>query len=262
MKLHIYYMHYDTNKALEKERPEWFSYENCLINLLTTLSTSKVSFQIIFNIVFDGDVEDYQNNFISNYFDISDHQNHIFTTNIIFIKAGSGNASGNTVMNIIRDNLEIHDSDLIYTLENDYLHQNGWLEKIEKLYQSKSHFHYVTLYDHPDKYQHTPSYVKRYDKLVSKIYLTENHHWRTMTSTCFSFITKAEYFKKDILYFQKLRDVFILPFLKIFKGRILLAAIPALSTHCMSRYMAPLVDWKKINDDAIKNINHNITNDF
>jgi hypothetical protein len=251
MNLHIYYMHYDTSRALEKDRPEWFSYENCLKNLITTISASKVNFKIIFNIVYDGDEACYRNNFISNYFDISNYKN------IIFIKAGSGNASGEAVMNIIKGNSDIADDDLVYTLENDYLHRHGWLEKIEELYSSKNFFHYVTMYDHPDKYQHTTCYVKRYDNLVSTVYLTESHHWRTMRSTCFSFITKARYFKEDIFYFKRLRDVFIMPFLKMFKGRILVSAIPALSTHCMNQYMAPLVDWSKINDEVNKN-NDNI----
>jgi hypothetical protein len=244
-------MHYDTKNGVIKDRPSWFDYENCFKNLLKSIEESQVNFYINLNLIFDGNIESFNNNFISKYFNITSNESTLkYKKNIIFINAGSGDASGNKVMDIIEASNEIDDEDLIYTLENDYLHKNDWLRKIEELYKSKNHFHYVTLYDHLDKYEHTSHYVKRYDSLLSKIYVTDTHHWRTMTSTCFSFISKAKYFKRDIFYFRYLRDVFILPFLKIYKRRVLLSAIPALSTHCMTKYMAPTVDWEKINSNV------------
>jgi hypothetical protein len=244
-------MHYDTKNGLKKDRPNWFDYENCLNNLLKTIEASDVSFYIHLNLVFDGAIESFNNNFVSKYFNISKVEStKKYSKKVVLINAGSGDASGNKVMEMIETSKEIDDDDLIYTLENDYLHTNDWLKKVEELHHSKNHFHYVTLYDHPDKYEHTSHYVKRYDSLVSKIFVTDSHHWRTMSSTCFSFISKAKYFRTDIFYFRRLRDVFILPFLKIYKKRVLFSAIPSLSTHCMDKYLAPTIDWKAVNANA------------
>lgn len=61
MKIHIYYRHYNIS-GTEPRRPEWFNYEKCYNNLLTSLPNWETGLYNI-NIVYDG-VED---NWISKY---------------------------------------------------------------------------------------------------------------------------------------------------------------------------------------------------
>lgn len=77
-------------------------------------------------------------------------------------------------------------TDLVYFLENDYLHQEGWLSKVFEAYDSPLPFDYLSLYDHKDKYIYD-----MYQDLRSKVMCSETHHWRTAPSTCASFIVDA-----------------------------------------------------------------------
>jgi hypothetical protein len=84
----------------------------------------------------------------------------------------------------------IEDNDLIYFLENDYMHVTGWVDKIFELFQTYTGLDYVSLYDHNDKY-----FLPMYDSLTSKIFTSPSHHWRTTPSTCGSFITTKQTIK-------------------------------------------------------------------
>ena len=47
---------------------------------------------------------------------------------------------------------KIDKNDLIYFLENDYLHESKWIDEIFNLVKSNIRWDMATLYDHPDKY--------------------------------------------------------------------------------------------------------------
>jgi hypothetical protein len=140
--------------------------------------------------------------------------------------------------------LDIGDNDLIYFLENDYLHVEGWVEKILDLFSIYNNLNYVSLYDHRDKY-----FDPTYDNLVSKIFTSNNHHWRTTPSTCGSYIISKNIFLEDedintsgpgdhykFLHLNEIRDRFVL------------TPIPGLSTHCMDGLLSPTINWEKINN--------------
>jgi len=128
-------------------------------------------------------------------------------------------------------------------LENDYLHVDDWYEKIIDIFETYNIDGYVSLYDHLDKY-----IDPAYNDLVSQIYITKSSHWRTVPSTCGSFVVNKRTLDNDYdihTSFYSDHDKFI--WLGQNRNRLILSPIPSLSTHCSHKFMAPLIDWNKIN---------------
>jgi hypothetical protein len=228
MKIHIFYRHYNVQGKGNGGRPIWFDYEKCFVNLLNTIENKNVDLHVIM----DGNVN---NNFINKYKD-----KYILHS----ISTGSDYGSYLETYKYIK-NLNIDDKDLIYFLENDYLHVNNWVDKVIELFLTYKGLNYISLYDHLDKYGNIPG--PDYSDLVSKIITTENHHWRTTPSTCGSYIIPKNIFIEDedintggpgdhnkFLYLNKT------------KNRFVLTPIPGLSTHCMEGLMSPTIEWNKI----------------
>lgn len=60
MNIHIFYSHYNVTGTDNKNRPYWFDYEKCFINLLNTIKENNVFKEknnIKLNIVMDGNIE-------------------------------------------------------------------------------------------------------------------------------------------------------------------------------------------------------------
>jgi uncharacterized protein (DUF927 family) len=228
MKIHILYRHYNVEGAGNKSRPSWFDYKKCFINLLNTIEDKNVDLHVIM----DGDST---GNFIENYKDKYTLHN---------INAGGDYNSYLETYRYIKM-LNIDNNDLIYFLENDYLHIDNWVEEIVTLFQTYPQgLNYVSLYDHNDKY-----FLPMYDNLVSKIFTTETRHWRTTPSTCGSYIIPKNIFIED----EDINtggpgdhDKFL--HLNSTKNRFVLTPIPGLSTHCMEGLLSPTIDWKQINN--------------
>lgn len=225
-KIHIFYRHYNIS-GKENYRPEWFDYEKCYANILNTSINKNVSI----NVIFDGN---YKDNWISNY----------YKDNIYNIQAGGDTLSFFKTCEIIKNDLLIKENDLIYFLENDYVHLTDWVDKVLDLFNTYNlNGGYITLYSHPDKF--TPLY----EDLVSKIIVTKNHHWRTTPSTCGSFIVNNKTFLKDYDVLSTMEgDHNKWVWLNENRNRFILSPIPTLSTHCMSEHLAHLVDWEKLSN--------------
>jgi hypothetical protein len=140
----------------------------------------------------------------------------------------------------------IEDNDLIYFLENDYLHTPDWVEKVTALFTEFKGLTYVSLYDHNDKY-----FLPMYNDLTSKIWVTSNHHWRLTPSTCGSFITTkkilTEDFEDQTGVTTPIGDHHKWLYLTQAKNRFIITQIPGLSTHCMVNLLSPTINWKQIN---------------
>jgi predicted SnoaL-like aldol condensation-catalyzing enzyme len=234
MKIHIFYSHYNVSGTDSKFRPNWFDYEKCFINLLNTTKNKNVDIHV----VMDGKIED---NWIKKYKDK-------YTTHEI--EAGNGSDAFIKIFEIILNLNTIGDKDLIYILENDYLHTDDWVDKVSDIFETFSGLSYVSLYDAIDKYS-----APMYDDLISKILVTNTSHWRTTPSTCGSFVTTKNILIED---YDEQTGKTIPPgdhhkwvWLNENKGRFVLILIFGLSTHCMDFLMSPIIDWKKINENAI-----------
>ncbi len=226
--IHIFYRHYNINGTDNRGRPHWFDYEKCFQNLLSTIEGQPVDLHVIF----DGQIE---NNFIWKYKDLYTlHQ----------IEAGTDQVSFTKTWEIVNQ-LEIKDDDLIYFLENDYLHIKDWTKEVINLFNSLNpEIHYVSLYDHGDKYL-----LPMYDNLTSKIFTSPTRHWRTTPSTCGSFIVTKKLFKDDFdIHTTISGDHNKFLELNSSRSRAVLTPIPSLSTHCMEGLLSPTINWEKINN--------------
>lgn len=226
-KINIFYRHYNTekNNLSNKNRPEWFKYESCFLNLLDSIKNYNVKLHVIF----DGKIE---NNFIKKY------DNHFILHEI---NEGTDIGSFFKTCNVIKKQ-NITDNELIYFLENDYLHIDNWVEKVNEII-IHNEYNYISLYDHLDKY-----IFNDYKELKSKIFVTNSHHWRTTPSTCGSFIITKKLFDLDYDILSTHPDDHS-KFIRLNKerNRLVLTPIPGLSTHCSYNLLSPTINWKKIN---------------
>jgi hypothetical protein len=231
MKIHIFYLHYEITGTDGKFRSSWFDYEKCFINLLNTIEGKNIDLHV----VMDGKIE---NNWIKKY------QNHYIAHETIERR---GHMAARYMMDVIyslKDNIDA--KDLIYILENDYLHVDNWVDKVLDIFQSFEGLNYVSLYDASDKYS-----APMYDDLVSKIFVTNTCHWRTTPSTCGSYVVPKHIFLEDYKDHTTIEgDHGKWLWLNENKGRFVITPIPSLSTHCMDFLMSPIIDWKKINDNT------------
>ena len=235
MKLHIFYRHYniegnDVQTLRGTSRPEWFDFEKCFTNLLRTIRNKNA----ILHVVFDETRGDVSENFIfkyKNYFELFRD------------KFGDDTSSFFGTWKIAKE-INTEDDDLYYFLENDYLHVENWVDEIYDLYNSHSDLDYVSLYDHKDKY-----FCPQYDDLKSKILVTSNRHWRTAPSTCGSFVVNKKIFLEDFdIQSTTPGDHGKFIHLRNTRNRKVITPVPSLSTHCVSPYMAPVINWEEINN--------------
>lgn len=135
---------------------------------------------------------------------------------------------------------KLPDEKIVYFVEDDYIHHEGADIILEQGIDKSA---YVSLYDHPDKYWHDNA-----DKL-SKIFITDDCHWRTTSSTTMTFASKARYLKKDRATFQRwcggsdnwTHDFQL--FTELANTRGLITPIPGYASHMDTWVIAKLVDW-------------------
>jgi hypothetical protein len=184
-------------------------------------------------LVYDSSPEDFMTDFIAGYYG-----NSSYGLNLQLINGGSDRNSFLITLAMIQAS-QMPNHDLIYLLENDYMHQSGWVSKVFELYNSNIKFDMVSLYDHRDKYD-----SPMYDDLTAKIFYSPSHHWRTAPSTCASFILSRAALQQDMdVLGQGLNDYFFFSKLIGERGRTLLTPLPGLATHSMEGYLSPTVQW-------------------
>lgn len=239
--LHIFYRHVhqradarsrDPNKA----RPQWFSYEACFRNLLHTIRTDPQGHRVKVKVMFDGDQADLMGDFVSRYLAVED-----VNVSFQYIVAGSDHYSSLITYNHAYQTVT-QPEDVIYFLENDYMHQMGWVSKVFELVDSQIPAQYWSLYDHKDKY-----FLPMYADLQSQLFHTATHHWRTTPSTCGTFLVRRETYEQDYdIFRQGIQDYFLFDKLRRERGRTLVTPVPGLSTHSMEGYLSPTVPWEQL----------------
>ena len=169
-----------------------------------------------------------------------------------------GNGAG--TFNLALDRaLDQSEEDIIYFLENDYLHKPGSAEIIREGMQIGHSF--VSLYDHPDKYLNpeeggNPFCSDRSEN--TRLYLTDNCHWKISNSTTMTFASTAGRLN-DVKDTMRKHTAGIHPndfqmFLELSKqGHKLVTSVPGFSTHGETRWLSPLTDWQAISQQFTKN---------
>jgi hypothetical protein len=219
--IHVYYRSCKELNTPEKNRPKWFSKKSLFLDFIEKSNPSLIKLEIFF----DGNKNDIFCKEMSNY-------------PIQFGAHGSDRESYFALLKYISSKNHASD-DIIYLLEDDYLHRKGWEDvMIEGFNELNSDF--LTLYDHPDKYS-----SKAYKYLQSSVKRTTSIHWRTIPSTTNTFALRY----RTLQDFKSIFDVHWLDHEKFLafwnEGKTLHSPIPACSTHCMSNLLAPGIQWEK-----------------
>jgi hypothetical protein len=169
------------------------------------------------------------------------------------------------------------DAHYVYFAEDDYFYFPGALEKMFRFMLDNPDVHFSTPYDHPDLY-YTSSRLERH-----LIRHHEDHYWRTVSSTCLTFLTSRDNLLRtesmfrtysrgnlDCSLWLALTQKLELANLRVhwanrFRMKIwakawqwgwfsllfgrrhrLWAPMPSLATHMESSCLSPLVDWQNV----------------
>lgn len=169
------------------------------------------------------------------------------------VKNGNGSDTFRDALNLaIKEN---EDEDIVYLLEDDFLHKEGSSELIEEALENINC--YVTLYDHPDKYLNRENggnpFVEQGGE-VTRVIKTKSIHWKITNSTVMSFAAKVARLKQDMELLEKYSENRITDSFGFFteltqsKGIGVISCIPGYSTHCETAWLSPFTDWEQIND--------------
>lgn len=254
---------YSPNTVLpNRKRPKWFDKEKIFNNFQGTINGRLADYTVVYD----------------------EHYGKIDKTflrkesRVEIIDSGCEAGSFLKTLEIV-ENRKMRDDTVVYLLEDDYLHREGWCEAL--LEALTLPVHYVSLYDHLDKYTD-----KGYSNLVSKIFTTQSSHWRTVPSTCNSYAAKMGQLRMDMPIhkhysvassdgisldhakfvhlgnplrgYKRLRRFagrvyscgleglgnFQGGYLEVDEPRILITPMPGYSTHC-DLFQSPAVDWEK-----------------
>ena len=176
-------------------------------------------------------------------------RNHVAEDLIDWVSVGHGAGTFNMAL----DNaLTYDDDDIVYFIENDYIHKPESAKIIQEGFELGASF--VALYDHPDKYLDPSKGGNPYcvgGAEDTRVYLTDSCHWKITNSTTMTFAAKVSTLKRvetilrkhtsgthpnDFQMFLELRQ----------QGELLITPIPGYATHGETAWLSPLTDWSKI----------------
>ena len=238
-----------------------------LNSIIASLNQAKMTFpNIEFNIVvidYDSIKEDLEQ--IKRQLEKSNFKNSIISLNIneFINNIKKVNAKNEKVTESQMSNMSnIHKSlliakqqcnDLIYFVEDDYLHQQDSISEMILTYERISSQINQELILCPTDYPYL------YTKIdPTNIFLGAKKHWRKIDETLCTFLTSkillVKYWKKFISMCQFEHYPFEQPLHDIYKTEYCLSPIPSLAFHCTnvnSIYgLSPNMDWKKIWDES------------
>lgn len=226
------------------------------MNLLDTIHESMLRGDVFLHVLFDGSDADFADDFTTPVLSRAIEQSAGIAqaVSVRRISGGDQRKAWRACVNVIEADLAstIQPRDIIYVLENDYLHMDGWVDEIKELAASGISWDYLSLYDHPDKYPNLHGHRDslRYTTLKSQVFSTSYRHWRSSPSTCATYMLSRETFERDLRLLRLgIFDFKLFWILNKIKRRRLITPIPALSTHCMTEFLSPIIDWNSVAAD-------------
>lgn len=168
---------------------------------------------------------------------------------INYVSVGHGAGTFNMALD---EALMYPDDEIVYFIENDYLHKPQSKEILEEGFNLGASF--VSLYDHPDKYLDPSQGGNPYCEggaEDTRVYLSNNCHWKITNSTTMTFASKVSTLKRcepilrkhtsqtypnDFQMFLELRK----------NNELLTTSIPGYSTHGETSWLSPLTNWSQI----------------
>ena len=174
---------------------------------------------------------------------------YINPANIEKVSIGHGAGTFNLALDKA---LKWEDDEIVYFVENDYLHKPGSLDVLKEGFDLGASF--VALYDHPDKYMDPRLGGNPYCEggaEDTRVYLTNSCHWKMTNSTTMTLASKVSILKQteeilrkhtsgthpnDFHMFIELRE----------NNHFLITPIPGYATHGETAWLSPLTDWSQI----------------
>lgn len=218
-----------------KVKPNYINNENCLRNFCN------VFFDNIHDIVILADnCSDETLRIIKKYID---------PANIDQVSVGHGAGTFNLALDKA---LKLSDEEVVYFVENDYIHIQGSPRILLEGFDLGASF--VSLYDHPDKYMEPVMGGNPYCEggaEDTRVYLSKSCHWKLTNSTTMTFAAKVSTLKRteqvlrkwtagshpdDFRMFLQLRD----------QGESLITPIPGYATHGETAWLSPLTNWESV----------------
>lgn len=222
-----------SDSGYNKVKPEYINNENCLAN------ATKVFDNSIWSVIADN-VSLNTNDMI---------QKYVTRNCILYTEKGNGAATFNLALD---EALTYDDEEIIYFIENDYLHKPESEKILEEGFSLGASF--VALYDHPDKYLDPNQGGNPYCEggaEETRVYLTDSCHWKITNSTTMTFASKVSTLKRiepilrkhtsgihpnDFQMFLELREM----------GELLITPLPGYATHGETAWLSPLTNWSKV----------------
>ena len=222
-----------SDAGYNKVKPEYINNELCLKNATTVFKDAN------WNIIADN-ISAETNDMIQKY-KSRDH--------IDYVSVGHGAGTFNLALDLA---LKYNDDEIVYFIENDYLHKPDSEKIIQEGFSLGASF--IALYDHPDKYldpSHGGNPFCGGGAEDTRVYLTNSCHWKITNSTTMTFASKVSTLKKyesilrkhtsethpnDFQMFLELRE----------HNELLITPIPGYATHGETAWLSPLTDWSKI----------------
>lgn len=214
-----------------KEKPSYINNKDCFINAYQKLDECEL-------IVIADNISDETKQFLLTFVD-----------EIVEVSVGHGAGTFNIALDLA---LKMDPNEVVYFLENDYVHREGAKKAIEDLFSSDILFDYATLYDHPDKYLNpyeggNPFCSGKSEQ--TRVFLTNTSHWKYTNSTTMSFISRVNTLIEDETILRKWTSETYPYDFNMFmelgqKGRRIICSIPGYSTHGETKWLSPLIKWK------------------
>lgn len=219
-----------SDSGYPKEKPDYVNNKNCFDNAL------KVFDKANWLVIADGVNEDTKLYIESKV----DNVNHV--------NVGHGAGTFNLALDFA---LTLDDYEIVYFIENDYLHKKDSQLVLESGFDLA--FDYVTLYDHPDKYMNPVEggnvfCLGRSEE--TRVFLGEYCHWKLTNSTTMTFSSRVKTLKQDEDVLRKWTNETHPHDFNMFielkqRGRRLASSIPGYSTHGETPWLTPLTNWKE-----------------
>jgi hypothetical protein len=224
-----------SDSGYNKVKPDYIDNEKCLKNFCN------VFYDYIYDIhVIADNCSESTVSMINKYID---------PANIKKVSVGHGAGTFNLALDKA---LKWEDDEIVYFVENDYLHKQGSPKILKEGFDLGASF--VALYDHPDKYLDPRSGGNPYCEggaEDTRVYLTDSCHWKITNSTTMTLASKVSTLKQtenilrkhtsgthpnDFHMFIELRE----------NNHLLITSIPGYATHGETAWLSPLTNWSKI----------------
>ena len=222
-----------SDAGYNKVKPDYINNENCIKN------ATKVFKDADWLVIADN-VSKETYSMIVKYVDLS---------NVEEVSIGNGAGTFNLALDKA---LTLEEDEIVYFLENDYLHKSNSIKILEEGFKLGASF--VALYDHPDKYLDPSEGGNPYCQgraEDTRVYLSDSVHWKITNSTTMTFAAKVSTLREiehilrkhttgshpnDFQMFLDLRS----------NGKLLVTPLPGYATHGETTWLSPLTNWSKV----------------